>query len=82
MPVSNIWKFFEKLPDQMKAKCKECGKHLARTDGATSALNKHLSSIHPELFKESKAINEIDEQNSASSEFLIIHLVCFLLSNQ
>lgn len=54
MPSSDVWKYFDEFGE--KAKCKMCKTIVARTQGSTHGMWKHLQSKHPESYDKIKGI--------------------------
>lgn len=66
---SELWKFYEELPDTKKMKCTLCSSDISRggvgKTGSTSALKNHLLRKHPNEYQE---INAASTSSSTSSE--------------
>lgn len=46
MVISEIWKHFDPLKLEGKAKCKHCSKKLSHKDSSTKGLWDHLRQVH------------------------------------
>ena len=53
--MSDIWNYYVKLVGN-KAKCKICKKEVARNQGSTSSMRKHLKHMHPVDYKKVTAV--------------------------
>lgn len=58
--MSDIWRYFDKIGD--KAKCKLCKKVLARSEGSTTSVWKHLKTVHPDEYNKLKG-TPVDSTN-------------------
>ena len=50
---SFVWDHFTKVPYSGMCECHHCGKRISATNGNTTSMRKHMTSIHPHEIKES-----------------------------
>lgn len=85
MAVSSCWNFFDRLPDNTKARCKYCKSIFSAKGGNTTGLHRHISTCvkykeynsNPERLVSNAIVSMPLQENSTERVQTTLNLISF-----